>query len=327
MRMVLGAITPLVLGALLAWNAVEGGYVIREFYQGQSFFDHFDFFTGDDPTHGYVNYVDRNTAQAQGLIASSNYNVYIGADHDNVAGGRGRSSVRLSSKTAFNDGLVIADIAHMPEGCGAWPALWLLGPNWPNGGEIDIIEGVNVNTFDQTTLHTNDGCSMASMDPNSFTGKWAVGANGQPATNCWVNAPGQYGNQGCGIICPDGTYGAPFNQAGGGVFVTEFGHGWPVKVWFFPRNRIPGDIQSGNPVPSSWGKPVAQFNIGNDCPQDHFHDMQIIINLTFCGDWAGSVFGDGCGQFGNCNDYVQHNPGAFGNAYWIFNSVKVYNYQ
>jgi len=63
MRMVLGAITPLVLGALLAWNAVEGGYVIREFYQGQSFFDHFDFFTGDDPTHGYVNYVDRNTAQ------------------------------------------------------------------------------------------------------------------------------------------------------------------------------------------------------------------------------------------------------------------------
>jgi len=37
-----------------------------------------------------------------------------------VASGRGRSSVRLSSKATFSDGLVIADLSHMPEGCGTF---------------------------------------------------------------------------------------------------------------------------------------------------------------------------------------------------------------
>jgi hypothetical protein len=35
-------------------------------------------------------------------------------------------------------------------------------------------------------------------------------------------------------------------------------------------------------------RPFAQFNIGNNCPAGHFYNMQIIINLTFCGDWAGT---------------------------------------
>lgn len=26
----------------------------------------------------------------------------------------------------------------MPFGCGTWPAYWLVGPNWPSGGEIDV---------------------------------------------------------------------------------------------------------------------------------------------------------------------------------------------
>jgi hypothetical protein len=32
---------------------------------------------------------------------------------------------------------------------GTWPAYWLCGPNWPQGGEIDIIEGVNLDTIDK----------------------------------------------------------------------------------------------------------------------------------------------------------------------------------
>jgi Glycosyl hydrolases family 16 len=99
---------------------------------------------------------------------------------------RGRDSVRISSQTAYGDSVIVLDLAHMPAGCGTWPAFWTLsqkGP-WPNGGEIDIIEGmlpvsrlssdlptcvlsrvgVNKQEFNQATLHTTSGCQMPS-DP------------------------------------------------------------------------------------------------------------------------------------------------------------------
>lgn len=43
-------------------------------------------------------------------------------------------------------------------------------PTWPDNGEIDIIEYVNTDSVDATTLHTNGGCDQAGVDPNSFTG-------------------------------------------------------------------------------------------------------------------------------------------------------------
>ena len=73
----------------------------------------------------------------------------------------------------------------MPIGCGTWPAgillfhvlfsinwllVWLVGPNWPNGGEVDIIEGVNVNVVNQATLHTSSGCTMNGVS-RSQSGK------------------------------------------------------------------------------------------------------------------------------------------------------------
>ena len=50
---------------------------------------------------------------------------------------------------------------HVPAGCGTWPAFWLVGPEWPTHGEIDIIEGVNMQTDVISTLHTNEGCTQA----------------------------------------------------------------------------------------------------------------------------------------------------------------------
>jgi hypothetical protein len=90
-----------------------------------------------------------------------------------------QKSVRISSPTNWKKGqLVVADVAHMPEGCGTWPAFWSIvslllrdtrAPptdvrfqgakrSWPAGGEIDILEGVNNVAGNTYTLHTTQGC-------------------------------------------------------------------------------------------------------------------------------------------------------------------------
>jgi hypothetical protein len=51
----------------------------------------------------------------------------------------------MTTTKTYNAGLVIADFAAMPFGCSIWPAWWSFNvQNWPTGGEIDIIEGVNL---------------------------------------------------------------------------------------------------------------------------------------------------------------------------------------
>ena len=76
----------------------------------------------------------------------------MGADHTNVASGRGRNSVRISSKEPYTHGLFVLDMEHMPSSqCGSWPAFWTVGPEWPKKGEIDIIEGNLLFFFDKST--------------------------------------------------------------------------------------------------------------------------------------------------------------------------------
>lgn len=102
------------------------GYVLEDDYTPSNFFDMFAFWTEADPTNGFVDYVDRPTAQSSGLIGTTASTVYIGTDHENVTPD-GRPSIRLTSNKAYNVGsLIIVDIEHMPGGiCGTWPAFWV----------------------------------------------------------------------------------------------------------------------------------------------------------------------------------------------------------
>ncbi|KAJ5977673.1 hypothetical protein N7501_001015 [Penicillium viridicatum] len=310
---VLSTILP-ALGLLA--HVSSAAYTLRDDYgTSDSFFDKFNFYTDTDPTNGFVNYVDRNTASRNGLINTGN-GVYIGVDHANTATKPGRQSIRLESTTTYKHGLVILDLAHMPSStCGSWPAFWMLGSNWPNNGEIDIIEGVNEQTQNQMALHTSNGCTINNT---GFTGTLDT-------ANCYVQAPGQSANSGCSIRS-DSTqsYGTGFNNVGGGVYVTEW-TGTAISVWFFPSYAVPGDISSGNPNPAGWGAPTARFAGGCDI-NSHFNDMQIVFDITFCGDWAGSVWGSSscASRAGSCVDYVQNNPTAFQETYWRVRSLKVY---
>lgn len=194
---------------------------------------------------------------------------------------------------------------------------WMTGPNWPNSGEIDIIEGVNDQSSNSMTLHTTSGCTI-SKEP--MTGSIET-------TNCDVNAAGQSNNQGCGISAGSGastTYGSGFNAIDGGVYATEW-TGTDIKIWFFPRSSVPSDALGANPNPNNWGTPVANFQ--GDCPIDsHFKDLNIVFDTTFCGDWAGNTWSSStcASKASSCEAFVQNNPSAFSNAYWDVKSLKVY---
>lgn len=197
--------------------------------------------------------------------------------------------MRITSNRSYNHGLFILDLAHMPGGiCGTWPACkfpsnseldhfslttdldWLVGPNWPNEGEIDIIEGVNANANNAMTLHTSDGCTIT--DDGGFTGTLGT-------TNCYVDAAGQSANAGCSIENQNTqSYGTGFNDIGGGVIATEW-TSTDINIWFFPRGTTPADVTNGDPDPSSWKEPVAQYQGGCDI-DSHFQNQQI-VSSTF----------------------------------------------
>jgi hypothetical protein len=130
------------LAILSSFSPASATYNLKASYTAANLLSSFTFFTGSDPTHGDVQYVAQSVAQNAGLVGTTNNQVYLGVDYKTVNPPAGRQSVRLSSNTAWNKGIFAVDIAHMPAAdCGVWPAFWMFGPNWPNSGEIDIIEG------------------------------------------------------------------------------------------------------------------------------------------------------------------------------------------
>jgi len=63
-----------------------------------------------------------HVGSAAGIISvGTNGLVKLGTDTKNVISNssRGRDSVRLESKRLFTTGLFIADVSHMPTGCGS----------------------------------------------------------------------------------------------------------------------------------------------------------------------------------------------------------------
>ncbi|KAF2772072.1 hypothetical protein EJ03DRAFT_372251 [Teratosphaeria nubilosa] len=307
-------ITSLALMSTTGWCS----YVLEDDYlKDGTFFDLFTFYTSSDPTDGFVEYQSQSAASSAGLLSSSTTNVQMKVDSTNVTPS-GRPSVRITSNKSYNTGLFIVDIEHMPGGiCGTWPAFWLVGPNWPDDGEIDIIEGVNQQTSNDMTLHTGPGCTITNN--NDFSGSLVT-------DNCYVDAVEQSANAGCQITTSNTqTYGAGFNSNNGGVYATEWTDS-AISIYFFPRGSIPSDITSGSPSPSSWGTPLASFHGGCNITSN-FTDMQIVFDTTFCGDWAGTVWSSGscASQASTCNSFVENNPSAFTGAYWSINALQVYS--
>ncbi|KAL3707176.1 hypothetical protein TMatcc_005153 [Talaromyces marneffei ATCC 18224] len=328
-------------------------YELASVYDSTNFFNQFSFFSAfnlpiflytSDPTHGFVQYVDANTARTSGLTRIvNNTQIYVGVDNLTTLNyptnnavpdsdvpastANGRKSVRLESRQTFDWGLLIADFAHIPSSiCGTWPAYWTYNYAEDPYGEVDIIEGVNNQIGDVISMHTGARCRLDD-DPQNQTGT-------DVRTDCSLST--NYVD-GCGVSGPLNSYGDLFNAQGGGVWVLWLDKD-DLAVWMFPRMEVPDDIVKGTELTlNNWGKSLLHFKSHTGCrAMDQWRNQTIIFNIDFCGEnasgsnWnqpASSSSSQSCADstsFSSCEAYVAANPQAFSNSYFLINSVRVY---
>ncbi|KAF7376094.1 Glycoside hydrolase family 16 protein [Mycena sanguinolenta] len=350
---------PVLLLSLAATGALAS-YSIQDTYIGYDFLAwKWETFQGLEPTHGRTQYVDKSTALASKPFPSDD-SFIMRADNVNRVppAAPGRKSVRIVSPDAYADSVIVLDLWHMPAGCATWPAFWTLskaGP-WPHGGEIDIIEGklqrhlsisvhsdvlhagVNNNTDNLSSLHTTPNCYMSTSQPRYQTGSVLFSMFSiffltfTSQSNCIdpMRHERIISTRDAACRSPSPILTAiPFNSHGGGWYAMKRGPACGVSIWFWSRYNpsVPLEVSQGrstiNPDPALWGIPDAVFPMDNCDYSSHFDAHSIVFDLTFCGDWAGTVYGDsGCP--GSCIDFVDNNPEEFDEAYWQISSLRIY---
>lgn len=280
--------------------------------------------------------MNREAAQALNLTYTTDTTAILRVDASTPNPSGGRNSVRVESKNTYDSGLFIFDIIHTPFGCGTWPALWLTdGPNWPNNGEIDVLESHNHGSHgNEMSLHTTPGCNM---------GVERRQAGSSLSEDCEISAGG---NTGCAVVGDPSTYGVEFNSGSGGVslhprprlkfceiqvlihlqvYALELRNAG-IRIWSFPRALVPADINDGSPDPSTWDPPLADFP-STDCDiASHFRNLNIVANIDLCGEFAAMSlhYTQMYSCPGSCSDFVANNPSNFEDAFWEFGGIKVY---
>ena len=174
------------------------GYQSATSYEGYSqvWSDEFDGSEVDENNWGYdiggsgwgnnelEFYTNRNAYLTDG-------NLVIRANKENY-GGREYTSSRLKtqSKQTVNYGRI--DIrAVMPQGQGIWPALWMLGSNfptvgWPHSGEIDIMEMIGGNGRENTVHGTAHWYNQSNNQNASYGGNYELPSGETLSTNFHV---------------------------------------------------------------------------------------------------------------------------------------------
>lgn len=311
----------------------ENTWNLKSHASGNNLINFFNFETVNEGGQGgSAKYVDLKEGYDSSMIGSKNGVLYFGVDTTQHS--ENRKSFRLSSKQTFTTGsLVVVDVLHMPATCGSWPSLWTVAKDakWPEQGEIDIIEGVNLFTQNSFSVHTKPGFWMKS---DGFQSKFML--DGDQQTNCDATATD---DQGCGLRDTNKTsFGEPYNAGQGGVHVLE----WTtdsIKIYFFPRGSIPEDIASGYPSKSpSWGQPTAKFTgSGGQLTSDYFKDHVLVVNTNLCGKWPEAIWNSDASYAGQsktcaaitghhtCQDFITNAGDKLHEAYWAIKSVKVYN--
>ncbi|KAJ7627648.1 glycoside hydrolase family 16 protein [Mycena polygramma] len=312
---------PLLCLFSLLFSAVSCYNIVDDF-SGLTFFDNWDFYGNyDNLTLGDVVWLDEADAFTQQLaLVNAAGNVIIKVDNfSNVPFNQKRNSVRITTKSTYDLGsLWIIDAVHLPYGCSVWPSIWTMGPAWPAGGEIDIIEAINLELNNQYALHTTSGCIHTT--PADQTGTSTL-------TDC---------SQASGCLVAENTpnsYQSGFAAAGGGVWAAQFDY-TGIFIWFWSRPNVPASITGSTDTSSidlsDWGPPSASY-VNTSCTIENFFGPQnLVIDITLCGQYAGlpEKYLETCagsGPTGICyNDNVVGSGANYDNAYFELKYVRAY---
>jgi len=94
------------------------------------------------------------------------------------------------------------------------------------------------------------------------------------------------GYNGCAVVDYVGTsYGTAFNSVGGGIYATLWTNS-AIQIWYWARNNIPADVANGNPNPSGWGTPAADFS---GCAFDTYFSNLKIVSIIPGKGWGVRV--------------------------------------
>ncbi len=117
---------------------------------------------GNNEVQYYTNRTDNAVVENGNLVITAKRESFSGSNY---------TSARLKTQGLFDFKYGRVEVrAKLPEGAGTWPAIWMLGSNfptvgWPFSGEIDIMEqtGADKNTV-LATCHWQDTASNTKAD-------------------------------------------------------------------------------------------------------------------------------------------------------------------
>ncbi|KAK7435774.1 hypothetical protein VKT23_011621 [Stygiomarasmius scandens] len=313
--------------ALVALSTVVTAqqYHLSMDFSGQNFFQGFKYNESaiDFNNFGNVHFLGQSQAVNSNLtFVDSNGHAIIKVD--NTTNGQndptfGRDTVYLMSNDLMTIGsLLVFDAIHIPVGCSVWPALFTQGQQWPQQGEIDIVENVNLATKNQYSLHSGatSGTCMAAQTSNQ---------TGTTTNNNCTVVPELDQNTGCVTQdSSDNSFGQGFADNGGGVYAALWDENG-VAMWFFERSQVPDNIGS-DPNPSSWSTPAAFYPASGCNPSTVFGPQIITLYIDICGAFAGNdqVFSSTCSSVApNCSAMVP-DPSNYNEAYWEINYLRVF---
>jgi len=257
--------------------------------QGETFFDKFNFLW-EDHNHGSAEYLLEAEAKENGVIEATRNYAIIRPGARSPKYKYKRMTSRMETKPSWKYFLTLIKFSHVPYGCGVWPALFTLAPNapWPNGGELDILEYVNMDVS-KSSFHTGGECKLHPSAVNQYG---PMPDRNDADYDCVTEYPDKLG------CAPNKWMKSGTDWAHSpGVLATQWTESF-IKIFYIPEHEIPEDVEAGSPSPDeTWDKrwlfSYYPFS-GTNCI---IEEQKLMIQINFCGDWAGKVWGSDS----NCN--------------------------